>query len=106
MMAIKSVKSDGPPPDKVNIAYNGDSRFIDVVMKELNKKWNIKHGSWVPNKLMPKNSAVIYDRYDCIVVNEINGKLYYRKITKEERDAAFVKASAGRVSDPFQDAKN
>ncbi len=105
-MAIKSVKSDGPPPDKIAIAYNGDTRFIDAVMKQLHKEWNVSKGFWKFNKLMPVNSAIIYDRYDMILVNEINGKIYYRKITKEERDAAFVKASAGRVSDPFQDAKN
>jgi hypothetical protein len=101
-MAIKSVKSDGPPPDKVAIAYNGDTRFIDTVMKELHKEWNIGKGYWEFNALMPKNSAVIYDRYDCIVVNTVKNKLYYRKISKEERDAALVKASAGRISDPFQ----
>ena len=105
-MAIKSVKSDGPPPDKVAIAYNGDTRFIDAVMKELHKSWNVGKGFWEFNALMPKNSAIVYDRYDSILVNEINSKLYYRKITKEERDAAFAKASAGRVQDPFQDAKN
>ena len=105
-MAIKSVKSDGPPPDKVAIAYNGDTRFIDAVMKELHKTWNVGKGYWEFNKLMPKNSAIVYDRYDQILVTEINSKLYYRKISVEERNAAFVKASAGRVSDPFQDAKN
>lgn len=105
-MAIKSIKSDGPPPDKVAIAYNGDSRFIDAVMKRLHKEWGVGDGFWEFNKLMPKNSAIIYDRYDSILVNTINGKIHYRKISVEERNAAFVKASSGRIQDPFQDAKN
>ena len=105
-MAIKSVKSEGPPPDKVLIAYNGDNRFMDAVMKELYLNWSITKASWIINSRMPKNTAIVYDRYDEILVQETNGKLYYRKISKEERDAAFVKASQGRVSDPFQIGKN
>ena len=100
-MPIKSVKSDGPPPDKVVIAYNGDTRFIDAVMKQLHKEWDVGKGFWEFNKLMPKNTAIIYDRYDQILVTEINSKIYYRKITKEERDAAFVKASSRHVQNPF-----
>jgi len=105
-MPIKSIKSDGPPPDKVLIAYNGDARFMDEVIKKLHKEWNIWKGFWEFNKLMPKNTAIIYDRYDSILVNEVKGKLYYKKISKEERDAAFIKASQGRISDPFQIGKN
>lgn len=105
-MPIKSVKSDGPPPQKVNIAWNGSDRFMKAVMRELFTEWNITEANWLGNRLMPVNSAIIYDRYDQILVNEINGKIHYRKISKEERDAAFQKASAGRISDPLQDAKN
>ena len=101
-MAIKSVKSDGPPPKRVLIAYNGDTRFIDAVMKEIHNGWNVNQGYWEFNALMPKNSAIVYDRYDCIVVNTVKNKLYYRKVSKEEQNAAFVKASAGRISNPFQ----
>ena len=105
-MAIKSVKSDGPPPDKIAIAYNGDDRFIDAVMKQLHIEWGIMKASWVINELMPVNSAIVYDRYDQIAVNTINGKIHYRKISAEERNAAFVKESSGRVSDPFEEGKN
>jgi len=105
-MPIKSVKSDGPPPKKVAIAYNADERFIDAVMKMLHKDWGVAHGDWVFNKMMPKQTAIIYDRYDQILAVEMNNEIHYRKISKEEKNAAYVGASAGRVSDPFQDGKN
>lgn len=94
-MAIKSVTSEGPPPSKVAIAHNASDKFLDAIITELKKDWGVIKVALVQNTLMPKNSAIIYDRYDQILVNEVNGQLYYKKITKEERNAAMVKNSGG-----------
>lgn len=93
-MPIKKITPD-PQPAAIKISHNGDNAFMDKVLADIKKHWGITEVYLVRNEMMPKQNAMIYDKYDLIIASLINGKVQYKRTTKEERDIAMLQNSGG-----------
>ena len=103
-MPIKRAKSD-PQPEAIKISHNGDDAFMDKVLADIKKDWGITQVYLIRNEMMPKQNAMIYDKYDLIIAALIDGKVQYKRTTREERDLAMLQNSGG-VPRPVFPEKN
>jgi len=89
-MAIKKVTPE-PQPYIVKISHNASDVFLDELKKVLRKEWNVTDMYTIENKQLPEQTAIVYDKYDQIIVRLINGKMRFTRTTKQERDIAILK---------------